>query len=141
MKRFQGNKGVSLVEILVSVGILVIFLTAAIMTILNSQFLASYSKHKLQAMYAAEQILEQERRLTYTNLVSVASTAVTLDTKGTYNTTADDFLGNVVITVTVVDVYHKQVQIQINWQEQLTSGKVTMREYYSTNIANDTVPN
>lgn len=141
MKRFFSPKGTSLVEVLISIAIVAIFLVAAANTILNSQFLASYSKHKLQAMYAAQQIIEQERRLTYANLISVASTPVTLDTKGTYNTTADDFLGNVIITVTILDVYHKQVQVQINWQEQVMSGKLTMREYYSTNIANDTVPN
>ena len=138
LKRIQGS---TLVEVIVSVAIVVIFLTAAASTILNSQFLASYSKHKLQAMYAAQQIIEQERRLSYANIISVASTPVTLDTKGTYNTTADDFLGNVIITVSSVDVYHKQVQIQINWQEQITSAKATLREYYSTNIADDTVPN
>ena len=142
MNKFSSfQRGSSLVEVLISIAIVAIFLVAASSTILNSQFLASYSKHKLQAMYAAEQILEQERRLTYGNLVSVVSTPVTLDTKGTYNTTADDFLGNAVITVIVLGTYSKQVQVQINWQEQVTSGKLTMKEYYSTDIANDTVTN
>jgi len=139
-KRFTSN-GSTFVEVLVSIAIIVIFVTAAEMTILNSQFLASYSKHRLQAMYVAQQIIEQERRLNFSNIVSIASTPVTLDTKGTYNTTADDFLGNVIVTVTTLDTYRKQVQVQVNWQEQITTAKVTMREYYSTNIANDTLTN
>ncbi len=141
MKKRFSTKGSTFVEVLVSIALVVIFVTAAQMTILNSQFLASYSKHRLQAMYVAQQIIEQQRRLTFANIVSVASTAVTLDTKGTYNTTADDFLGNVIITVTTLDAYRKQVQVQVNWQEQVTTAKVTMREYYSTNIANDTLTN
>ncbi len=135
------KKGGTLVEVLVSIGIVLIFLVAAVTTILNSQFLASYAKHKLQAMYVAGQIIEQERRLSFSNIITQASTPVTLDTNGTYNTAADDFLGNSIITVTSLDAYRKQVQVQINWQEQILAGKRTMTEYFSTNIANDSLPN
>lgn len=135
------NRASSFVEVLVSMAIVVILVTAAAMTILNSQFLASYSKHKIQAMYAAQQIIEQQRRLNFSNIVSQSSAPVTLDSRGTYNTSADDFLGNAVITVVSIDANRKQVQVQINWQEQLTTAKVTMREYYSTIIANDPLTN
>lgn len=142
MCRVLGQKrGISLVEVLVSIAIVLIFLLAAATTIINGQFLTSYAKHKLQATYAAQQILEQTRRLTFANIVSQASTPITLDTQGTYNTTADDFLGNVIITVISLDAYRKQVQVQINWKEQVLATKIDMREYYSTNIANDPVPN
>ena len=92
-------------------------------------------------MYVAQRIIEQERRLTFGNIVSQASTAWTLDTNGTYNTTADDFLGNAIITVISWDAYRKQVQVQVNWQERILAGKVTMREYYATIIANDPLSN
>ena len=86
-------------------------------------------------------MIEQERRLSYGNIVSVAASPVTLDTKGTYATASDDFLGNVVITVTVLDAFRKQVMVEINWQEQVNRTKVIMKEYYSTNIVNDTLIN
>lgn len=141
MIRQRSHKASSFVEVLVSMAIIIILVTAAASTILNSQFLASYSKHKIQAMYAAQHIIEQQRRLAFSNIVSQASTPVTLDTKGTYNTSADDFLGNVILTVSSLDVNRKQLQVQINWQEQITTAKVTMREYYSTIIANDPLTN
>ncbi|MBF0490681.1 MAG: type II secretion system protein [Candidatus Omnitrophica bacterium] len=137
----SSTQGSTLVEVLVAIAIIDIFLTASSVSILNSQFLASYAKHKIQARYVAQQILEQQRRLTYVNIVSVASAAVTLDSKGTYNTTSDDFLGNAIVSVTTIDTYRKKVQVQVNWQEQILSGKVTMREYYATDIANDPIPN
>ncbi|MEI7998142.1 MAG: prepilin-type N-terminal cleavage/methylation domain-containing protein [Candidatus Omnitrophota bacterium] len=142
MKKVSGDKKAStLVEVLISIAIVLIFLVAAVNTIFNAQFLTSYSKHRLQAMYVAQRIIEQERRLTFGNIVSQASTAWTLDTNGTYNTTADDFLGNAIITVISWDAYRKQVQVQVNWQERILAGKVTMREYYATIIANDPLSN
>lgn len=141
MTTMTSKRGSSFIEVLISIAVVLVFVAAAASTILNSQYFASYSKHKLQAMYVAQQIIEQERRLTFANLVSIASTPVTLDTKGTYNTTADDFLGNVVVTVGVIDASRRSVQVQVNWQEQVNTTKVTMREYYQTTIVNDTLPN
>jgi len=131
------KKASTLIEVLVSVAVVLIFIVAAVTSLLNSQFLASISKHKLQAMYVAQQILEQERRLSFANITTQPSLPVTLDTNGTYNTTADDFLGNRIITVINLDAYRKGVQLQINWKEQVLANKVTMAEYYSTNITND----
>lgn len=135
------NKGTTLIEILVSTVICVITVTAAASTILSSQFLASYSKHRLEAMFVAQQIIEQERRLSYANLVSVPSAQVVLDNNGNLNNPNGDFMGNAVITVTTLDVYRKQVQVQVNWLERVLGGTMTMREYYSTDIANDPLPN
>lgn len=131
------ESGLTLVEILVSLALLVILAAGMASTILSSQFFSSYSRHKIQAAYAAQQILEQQRRTAFSAIATQASAAVTLDTKGTYNTTADDFNGNRVITVTSIDAYRKMVQVEINWQEQVASGKITAREYFKTTIANE----
>ena len=141
MKRIlKSQRGASLVEILVSIGIVMLFLAAAASTILNSQFLASYSRHKIQAMYVAQQLVEQQRRYLWASIISVASTPVTLDTQGT-GSAADDFMGNSVITVSTLDAFRKSVQVEINWREHVLNGNITIREFYTTNIANDPIPN
>lgn len=135
------QNGLTLVEVLVSVTLIVVLLTAAASTILNSQFLSSYAKHKIQAAYVGQQILEQERRLGLSGISSQPSAAVTLDTKGTYGTTSDDFLGNRVITVTAIDAYRKMVQVEINWLEQFGAGKITMREYFKATLSDESTLN
>lgn len=132
------ENGLTLVECLISFTLVVIILTAAVSLIINGQTLSSLARHKTQAAYAAQQILEQQRRLAFPSIVSLASAAVTLDTNGTYNTSADDFTGKRIITVTNLDAYRKKLQVEINWLERLPmGGQVTIREFYATTIANE----
>lgn len=132
------DKGLTLVECLVSFVLAVIILTAVARVIISSQVLSSLARHKAQAAYVAQQILEQQRRLAFSSIASLPSAVVTLDTNGTYNTSADDFIGNRVITVTNIDTYQKKVQVEINWLERvLTGGQITIREFYATTIANE----
>ena len=63
-KNLKNKKGFTLVEEIVSVGIMVIFLPFAASMLTNSQLLASYSKHKIQAAYVAQQLIETERHNT-----------------------------------------------------------------------------
>ena len=97
------ENGLTLVECLFSMALAVIILTAAAGVIINSQILSSLARHKVQATYVAQQILEQQRRTPFPSIVSLPSAVVTLDTNGTYNNSADDFVGNRVVTVTVID--------------------------------------
>jgi len=134
----SSDNGLTLIEVMVSVALIVILLTATASTIINSQLLSSLARHKVQAAYVSQQILEQQRRLAFSNIVSLPAAAVTLDTRGTYNTTNDDFIGAAVITVTNIDSYRKKVQVEIDWPEWLLTGaQVTMKEYYATTIANE----
>ena len=139
MRNIPGSdNGLTLIEVMVSVAIIVILLAVAASTIINSQLLSSLARHKVQAAYVGQQILEQQRRLPFSNLVSLPAAAVILDTRGTYNTAADDFMGTAVITVTNIDAYRKKVQVEIDWPERLpTRAQVTMKEYYATTIANE----
>jgi len=96
VKSFKKNSGFTLVEVLVSVGILLIFLPFAASMLTNSQLLASNSKHKIQAAYAAQQIIETLRQKPISYFAPILSTAipnnaptiitewVMLDTKGNY---------------------------------------------------------
>ena len=132
------NSGFTLVEVIVSFALVVILLVAAASTVINSQLLSSLARHKVQAAYAGEQLLEQQRRVAFSNLASIPASAVTLDTAGTYNTATDDFNGTSTITVTPIDSYRKKVQVEIDWTERLLMGaQATMKEYFATTIANE----
>jgi len=139
MRNTRNSKcGFTLVETIWSIALITILIPPAINNILNNQFLSSYSKHKMQAAYVAQQILEQERRAAFSEIVSVPPAFVSLDTRGTYNTTVDDFMGNAIITVTDVDANQKMVQVEINWTERIFGrGQVVMREYFTTTFANE----
>jgi prepilin-type N-terminal cleavage/methylation domain-containing protein len=159
--------GFTLIEVLVSVGIMLIFLPFAANMLTNSQLLASYSKHKIQAAYAAQQILETQRQIisTYFNPLPLLSgqsktigpSSVILDTKGNYNnlncnTNTSIFCGTSIITVTPA-VYTNSagvkntsltvdhIVVQIFWFEQIVKLKVSMSETYATDIANDLMLN
>ncbi len=130
----NSENGMALVEILISIAVVLILFSAATMSILNSQFLASYSRHKTQAMYVAQQLLEAQRRQTFVAASSSTTAAVTLDTYV-------NFTGTAITTVANLDAYRNQVTVEIDWVEQMLAGKKTMKEFYSVNIANDPVPN
>jgi len=160
------KSGYTLVEVLVSVGILIIFLPFAANMLTNSKLLASYSKHKIQAAYAAQQIIETERQNAFIVLTagqsqtipSTGSNAVILDTKGSYssssctNTNAGNFCGTSVIKVTPA-VYTSTTGVQttsttvdhfvvtISWIEQIVNLQVPMTETYAEDVANDTMLN
>src|SRR6202167_1172053 len=90
MGKFSNTKsGFTLVEVLISVGIMLVFLPFAASMLTNSQLLASYSKHKIQAAYAAQQIIETERQNAFISLSPgqsqvIGPSSVILDTKGNY---------------------------------------------------------
>jgi hypothetical protein len=88
-------------------------------------------------MYWAQRFIEEERRLPFANLASLPSASVAIDTHGTFTTPGDDLNGNRIVTVTTIDTYRKRVLIEINWVERILGGFRTVREYYSTDIANE----
>lgn len=161
------KSGFTLVEVLVSVGILLVFLPFAASMLTNSQLLASYSKHKIQAAYAAKQIIETQRQnissfFTPTPLLSgqsktIGPAAVVLDTKGNYvnvicSSNPNLFCGIATITVTpavytnssgtkVTSTATDHFAVTINWFEQIVNLKIPMTETYSEDIANDPMLN
>jgi len=158
MCKFANTKsGFTIVEVLVSVGILLIFLPFAASMLTNSRLLASYSKHKIEAMYAAQQIIDTYRQNAFVTLAAgqtsiIGPSAVILDTKGNYNNNANYFYGTSVVTIapevytnsagvkttnTTVDHY----SVAINWYEQILKLKVPMTETYAEDIANDPMLN
>ncbi|MDE2213815.1 MAG: type II secretion system protein [Candidatus Omnitrophica bacterium] len=164
--KFWGTRGgFTLVEVLVTLGLVVIFLPVAGAILTNSQMAASLSKHKTEATYAAQQIIEAQRQDPFV-VLSSGHTQVTgpswviLDTKGnynnsntgvcsTYNTNNTVFCGQAVVTITPA-VYTStsgtkttsttvdHVAVQIYWNEnRFIHPSVT----YATDIANDPMLN
>ena len=139
MKIVPRNKqaGFTLLEVMIALVIFLILFLSTAVSIITSLYLGSVIKHKVQAMYWAQRFIEEERRLPFSTLASLPSASVSLDTNGTFNTTADDRTGNRVVTVTNIDANRKRLKIEINWTEKFLRGTNTMREYYSTDIANE----
>jgi len=133
------SKGFTLAEVMISIGILTIVWISAAGIVIISNYAASRAKHKIQAIYTAQRILEEERRQPFSSIVSLSSAPVSIDTKGTFSTTTDDFMGNRTVTVTDLDTYsyRKRVLVDVNWNEHTNGVNITMHEYCSTDIANE----
>jgi prepilin-type N-terminal cleavage/methylation domain-containing protein len=115
MNKFSDTKqGFTIIEVLVSVGIMAILLPFAASTLINNKVLASYAKHKIQAAYAAQQIIETLRQQPLSYFAPMLKTvnpvnppimeAVVLDTMGNYMNTycssnPNLFCGTATITV------------------------------------------
>ena len=159
----KNNQGFSLVEVLISIAIMLTFLPYAASMMANSRLLSSYSKHKIQAAYLAEHTLEYERMIPYSgsgsynnfsNLKSVPTTLVDLDTKGDFNqlNPSSHFMANVTVTVTPA-VYTNSlgvkttnnavdhVVVNVQWTENILKAKITMNENYATDIIGDPMLN
>ena len=136
-KNKKAQLGFTLLEVMVSLSIFLVLFLGTATAIIGSTFLSSVVKHKVQAMYWAQRFIEEQRRLPFTSLASLPSASVSIDTKGTFVTPGDDLSGNRIVTVTNIDTYRKRVRIEMNWTEKIMGGRITLREYYSTDIANE----
>ncbi len=136
IRRVSSN-GFTLVEALTSILILALVWVAVAGSIISYKYIASYSKHKVQAVFVAQRILEEKRRQTFSTLANQNYGAVSIDTRGTFNTSADDLMGTAAVTVTNIDTYRKKVLVQVSWQEKSPIGVVTKSEFCATDIANE----
>lgn len=134
----RSRDGFTLTEVVISVLILVIIWLSAVDALIVGKYSASYAKHKVQAMYAAQQKIEELRKQPYPP--SSSNSTVRIDTKGTPDNISDDFTGTQVVTISDVGGsggYYKQVLVEIRWNEVLFGRNRTMREYCGTYIANE----
>ena len=124
-----------MMAVLLLTTVIVSFLAALIMY----KYMASCSRHKVQAIYVAERIIEEQRRQPFANLVSFNYGAVSIDNNGTFNTTADDYMGSALVTVTNLDAYRRRVKVEVDWKERSPIGgpAVNRKEFCSTDIADE----
>lgn len=128
-------------EVLIALGLLVITGVVFLGALVTCNYIASYSKHKTQAIYVAKRIIEEKRRLPFplasTNGVRVAYGTVSIDTKGTFNSSSDDYMGQAFFAVTNVDAYRQTLQVEIDWQEHTPAGNMTMKEFCTTDFTQE----
>jgi hypothetical protein len=133
--KIKSRNGFTLTEAVVSVLILVIIWISAVNALIAGKHSSSYSRHKVQAIYAAQRKIEDLRKATYPPTAS--TTTIRIDTKATPDNTADDFTGTQIVTVGQDLGYYRQVNVEIRWNESFFGRTKQMREYCSTYIANE----
>jgi len=131
------GKGFTLVEVMTAVLLLGLVWMAVPGSIVAYKYIASYSKHKVEAIYVAQRVIEETRREPFSNIGSFYE-GVTLDDKNTFGTTADDYLGGADVTVTSLDPYRKRLQVRVEWFERTPIGIVIKNEYCTADISSDT---
>jgi len=156
-KTLDQNRGFTIVEALISLAIVLVFLPFAASMLSNSQLLASYSKHKIEAAYAAQQIIETQRQQPFQVIATGKSVvnsnfSVILDTKGEYNNPTcanpDIFCGGGSITLTptvytnsagtkTTSTTTDHMVVAITWTEQFFNLKSSVTETYAADIVND----
>ncbi len=134
------KKGFSLTEAVVAVALLTIVWLSSVSVIITANASGSFAKHKSQAIYLIQQKIESLRKQTFSSILG-STTTVSVDTRGTPDSTTDDLAGTQVVTVTTPDTYYKKVLIQIRWTESFFGRSKTVSEYGGTFIANDTQAN
>jgi Tfp pilus assembly protein PilV len=135
------DKGFTLMEVVVSLFIFMIVWMSVVGVVVVGKNAASYAKHKSQAIYIAQRAIEQTRRQPFSNLATYAASItgpVIIDTRGNFSGPTNPFMGNQIVTVSnyASDIYRKRVRVEVNWNE-LVFGTVVMREYCTTDIANE----
>ena len=133
------ESGFTIPEVLVSILLLGLALVAFLGALNMYKYMAAYAKHKTQAIYMAQRVVEEQRRQPFAGLASTALGAVSIDTKGTFNTAVDDHLGNAIMTVINLDANRKRLQVEVNWTERSPVGTILLREYCTTDITNDAI--
>lgn len=137
MKQAQRYRyGFTLTEIVVAIFLLTIIWLAAVNVIVISRASGSLAKHNEQAIYAIQQKIEALRKLPFAD-IGGGTTTISLDTRGTPDSTADDLTATQIVTVTTPDSYYKKVLIELDWKESLFGKARTVKEYGGTYIAND----
>jgi len=141
MTRVQRLKiAFTITEVVVAIFLVTIVWIAAVNIILISRASGSLAKHKAQAAYLIQMTIESLRKQPFGSIMG-STTAVSVDTNGTPDATADDLTGTRYVTVTTPNTYYKQVLVEIDWNESFFGRAKTVKEYGGTCIANDSQVN
>ena len=136
MGRSRSHKeGFTLVEVVISCLLIVLAFIAFEAIIYTQQYFISYSKHKLQAIYAARTVLDMQRVAGFPYIVNqqfLPPAYIGCDMSGA------------TVTVTVLPPYNdsacgyrKTVQIKVSWKENKNGVPVIKQEVLTTDIANE----
>ena len=129
------KNGFTLVEIVVSCFLIAVAFLSFAAIIYTQQYFISYSKHKLQAIYAARTVLDMQRVAGFPYIVNqqflpptyigcnMPGATVTVNVLHPYNDTTCG--------------YRKTVQVKVSWNENMNGVPVVKQEFLTTDIANE----
>ena len=138
----RSKKGFSLPETVICLALLVIVWIPVVEAFIISKASGSLAKHRVQAAYVAQRAIEDIHRKSFSLLTAgSASSTVSIDTRGTPDSTTGDLFGTQVITITNTSTYYKKILVEVRWNERLPGVTKTMREYCATFITNDAQAN
>lgn len=134
--RTRTKAGYTLIEVLISIIMLAVVWIASVGIIVIGGSSGSRAKHRMQAVYQIQRTVEDLRKKPFVQIVG-GTTSVSIDTKGTPDSTADDLFGTQVVTVTTPDVHYKKVVVAVTWQEVMWGAAKSVTEYGGTYISDD----
>lgn len=129
------KKGFTLVEVIISCFLIAIAFISFEAVIYTQQYFLSYSRHKLQAIYAARTVLDMQRVAGFPFIVNqqflppayvgcnMPGATVTVTVTPPYNDSACS--------------YRKTVQVKVNWTERMNGVPVVKQEMLTADIANE----
>ena len=142
MKRLKkNNKGFTLAETMVAVLFLTAVWVATMGSLVTNKYIASYSKHKVQAIFAAQSIMEEVHRWPFANIIDFDRPGISLDTRGTFNTAADDMMADAHVRVTILAPNRRRVQVEVVWQEHSAIASQQYHEFLTTTMVNESLLN
>ena len=134
----SSHKGFTLTEVVIAFLVLTLVWLCVLGVAVANRKITSYTKHKLAAIYLAQQKIEELRKVGYPpTAVPSPGELVYLDDMATASS-ADDIIGHRIVTVQALDSYRTRVQVEVNWSESsMGSGSNTRKEYCATVISNE----
>lgn len=134
INRLRRRKGITLIEVLLAVAILVITLSGVLATFVVGRMGVVRVKHRIAVRNNLRAKIEELKNTTYANIISSGPDSVVVDVgPDLTGGTADDLTGSQTITVVDKDGY-KEVYIILSWQEMGWGGVKTVNETLASNI-------
>ena len=131
------RKGFTFTEVLVSFFALTTVWLCVLGAAVANRKITSYSKHKISAIYLAQQKIEELRKVGCPPAdVPSPGESVYLDDMATVGA-SDDLIGHRIVSTSRLDGYRTLVQVEVNWNEPSLGTSMTRREYCATVISNE----
>ncbi len=129
----RNKKGVTFIEIMISVLILSLSLGGMLTTFVMGRISVAKAKHRIEAFNLIQQKVEELRDTGYSSIpIGESSENVTIDNAGTV-ATVDDLIGQRKVIVTGSD--YKEITVTITWTERKWGGSNQVSESVVTVVS------